>query len=111
MASALAAFGCEIIVIKRGVQGQLLFDVSTHTRWEIPSYPARLVNPIGAGDAFCGGFLAGFRKTYDPLEAALYGNIAASLVVEGHEWNYALETLPGLAEARLSSLRQSARKI
>lgn len=111
MALALAGFGCEIIVIKRGERGQLLYDATTHTRWEIPSYPARVLNPIGAGDAFCGGFLAGYRKTFDPLEAVLYGNISASLVVEGHEWTFALEALPGLAEARLSNIRQTARKI
>ncbi len=111
MASGLAAYGCEMIVIKRGERGQLLYDASTRSRWEIPSYPARVINPIGAGDAFCGGFLAGFRRTYDPLQAVLHGNVSASLVVEGHEITYALETLPGLADARLVNLRQSVRKI
>ena len=60
----------------------------------------RVVNPTGAGDAFCGGFLAGYRETYDPLEAALCGNISASLVVEGSGPFYALDVWPGLAEAR-----------
>jgi sugar/nucleoside kinase (ribokinase family) len=111
IAEALAAYGCEVIVIKRGESGQILYDAATRSRWEIPSYPSRMVNPIGAGDAFCGGFLAGYRRTYDMLEAVLYGNIAASLVVEGHKPVYALEALPGLAEARLESLRQSVRKV
>jgi ribokinase len=111
IAEALAAYGCEVIVIKRGESGQILYDAATRSRWEIPSYPSRMVNPIGAGDAFCGGFLAGYRRTYDMLEAVLYGNIAASLVVEGHKPAYALEALPGLAEARLESLRQSVRKV
>ena len=31
--------------------------------------------------------------------------------VEGHDFGYALETLPGLAEARLEALRQNARKV
>ena len=83
MASALAAYGCEIIVIKRGERGQLLFDAASGARWEVTAYPSRVVNPTGAGDAFCGGFLAGYRRTYDPLEAVLFGNISASLVVEG----------------------------
>jgi len=111
MAEALAAYGCEIIVIKRGEGGQLLYDATTRTRWEIPAYPSRLVDPSGAGDAFCGGFLAGYRLTYDPLQAALHGNISASLVVEGVGPFYALDALPGLASARLESLRQSARKV
>jgi sugar/nucleoside kinase (ribokinase family) len=111
MAEALAVYGCEIIVIKRGERGQLLYDAASHTRWEIPAYPARLVDPTGAGDAFCGGFLAGYRSSYDPIQAALYGNISASLVVEGIGPFYALDALPGLAQARLDALRQSVRKI
>ena len=111
MAEALASYGCEIIVIKCGERGQLLYDAASRNRWEVPPYPARLVNPVGAGDAFCGGFLAFYRRTYEPLQAALYGNIAASLVVEGHLPTYALDALPGLAEARLESLKQAVRKV
>ena len=111
MADALAAYDCEVIVIKRGESGQLLYDAGSRARWEIPPYPARLVDPTGAGDAFCGGFLAGYRRTFDALEACLYGNISASLVVEGSGPFYALDTLPGLAEARLEALRQSVRKV
>lgn len=111
MAEALAAYGCELVIIKRGEGGQYLYDSSTRTRWEVPAYPARVVNPIGAGDAFCGGFLAGYLHTYDPLQATLYGNIAASLVVEGFGPFYALDALPGLAQARLEALRQGVRKV
>jgi sugar/nucleoside kinase (ribokinase family) len=111
MAEALAAYGCEMIVIKRGERGQLVYDAAARTRWEIPPYPARFTNLIGAGDAFCGGFLAGYMRTYDPLEAALYGNVSASLVVEGNQATYALDVLPGLPLARLESLRQSVRKV
>lgn len=111
MAEALAAYGCEIVVIKCGERGQLLYDAASRRRWDIPPYPARLVDPTGAGDAFCGGFLAGYRRTYDPLEAVLYGNISASLVVEGTDPFYALDSLPGLNQARLDALRQSVRKV
>ncbi|MBN2548776.1 MAG: carbohydrate kinase family protein [Anaerolineales bacterium] len=111
MAAALSAYGCDIVVIKCGEHGQLLYDHASRTRWEIPAYPARLVNPVGAGDAFCGGFLAGYRRTYDPLQAVLYGNISASLVVEGHPPLFALDVLPGLPEARKEALRQTVRKV
>lgn len=111
MAEALAAYGCEMIVFKRGERGQYLYVSSTHSRWEIPPYPARIKNPVGAGDAFCGGFLAGYRRTYDPLEAVLFGNISASLVVEGNSPAYAIDAHPALPNARLESLRQSVRKL
>jgi sugar/nucleoside kinase (ribokinase family) len=111
MAEALAAYGCEIIVIKRGEGGQFMYDAASRARWEVPAYPSRMVDPGGAGDAFCGGFLAGYRRTYDPLQAALYGNISASLVVEGVGPFYARYALPGLAQARLEALKQSVRRL
>jgi sugar/nucleoside kinase (ribokinase family) len=111
IAEAMAAYGCEIIVIKRGASGQHLYDASRKTHWEIPAYPARLIDPTGAGDSFCGGFLAGYRRTYDPLEAVLHGSISASLVIEGSGPFYALDALPGLAQARLDSLREAVRKV
>ncbi len=111
MAEALSVYGCEIIVIKRGENGQLVYDAASQSRWEVPPYPARINNPSGAGDAFCGGFLAGFRQNYDPLQAALYGNISASFVVEGDPVNYALDALPGLAQARLQALQGLVRKV
>jgi sugar/nucleoside kinase (ribokinase family) len=111
MIEALAAYGCEMIVVKRGEGGQILYDAVSKNRWEISAYPSRVVDPTGAGDAFCGGFLAGYRRTYDPLQAVLYGNVSASLVVEGPGPFYALDALPGLAEARLESVRQSIRKV
>ena len=110
MLEALAAYGCELVVVKRGEGGQWLYDANARLRWEIPAYPARVVDPSGVGDAFCGGFLAGYRKTYDPLQAVLYGNISASLAIEGVGPFYALDALPGLAAARLEALRQSVRK-
>jgi len=111
MAEALTAYGCEIIVIKRGENGQYILDAAAKTRWEIPAYDSRLVNPTGVGDAFCGGFLAGYRKTYDPVEAVLYGNISAAIVSEGVGPFFALDVLPGLPKARLDHLHQAVRKI
>jgi ribokinase len=69
-----------------------------------------MADPTGAGDSFCGGFLAGYKKTYDPLQAALYGNVSASLKVEGSGAFYPLDVLPGLAEARLHALKDLVRK-
>jgi sugar/nucleoside kinase (ribokinase family) len=104
MAEALGSFGSEFVLVKRGGRGQLLYDSLARRRWEIPAYPARVADTMGAGDSFCGGFLAGYHKTYDPLRAALYGNVSASLTVEGSGAFHALETLPGLAQARLESV-------
>lgn len=111
MAETLASYGSEFIVINRGESGQLVYDSASRTRWEISSYPSKVIDPTGGGDAFCGGFLVGYRKTYDPVEAAMYGNISASLVIEGSGAFYALDALPGLAQARLAAIRETVRRI
>ncbi|HXF85030.1 MAG TPA: carbohydrate kinase family protein [Anaerolineales bacterium] len=111
MAEAIALYGCEYVVIKRGALGQLLYIAQTKQRFEIPAYPVRMVDPTGAGDAFCGGFLAGYCKNYDPVEGVLHGNISASLKIEGCGAFYPMDVLPGLAEARLNMLKDEVRRV
>lgn len=111
MAEAVSLYGCEYVVIKRGAQGQLLYDPDTKRRWEIPAYPSRVEDVTGAGDAFGGGFVSGFCRDYDPLEGVLHGNVSASLALEGMGVFHSLDVMPGLAEARLTALRDMVRKI
>lgn len=111
MMEAIANYGCEIVVVKRGEHGQYVYDRATRNHWEVSAYPARVADPTGAGDSFCGGFLAGYRRTYDALQAALYGGVSASLTIEGSGAFYALDALPGLAVARFEALKDGVRKL
>lgn len=111
MAEAISLYGIEYVVIKCGVRGQMLYVASSKRKWEVPAYPARVADPTGAGDAFGGGFMAGFCRNYDPLEGMLYGNVSASLALEGSGAFYPLDVMPGLAEARLSVLRDMVREV
>jgi ribokinase len=111
MAEEMAGWGCEIIVVKRAEKGQLLYDCSAGIRYEVPAYPSKMVDLTSAGDVFCGGFLAGYRKTYDPLQAVLYGNVAASIAVEGSGAFFSRDVLPGLQHARLESLKEAVREV
>ena len=111
MAQQVSQYGPQIIVIKRGALGQLVYDAAGNHRYEVPAYSSRLADPTGAGDAFCGGYLAGFQKTNDPLMAAIHGSVSASLKIDGSGPFYPLEVLPGLAEARLHTLQEMAREV
>jgi hypothetical protein len=111
MAEMVSIYGPEYVVIKCGESGQLLYDVKTRRKWEIPAYPARVSDPTGVGDAFNGGFLVGYCKGYDPVEGVLHGNISASLKIEGNGAYYPLDVMPGLAEARLHVLRDMVREV
>jgi sugar/nucleoside kinase (ribokinase family) len=110
MIEEVASWGVELVIVNRGGLGQLLYDTSRSRRYEIPAYPVHISDPTGAGDAFCGGFLVGYTQNYDALRGAMYGNVSASVVVEGSGALFALEALPGLAKARLESLAEMVRE-
>jgi sugar/nucleoside kinase (ribokinase family) len=111
MARRISEHGPQIVVIKRGGLGQLVYKAENNQRFELPAYSSRVADPTGAGDAFCGGFLAGMQRTEDPLVAAMYGNVSASLKIEGTGPFYPLDVMPGLAEARLGALKEMAREV
>jgi sugar/nucleoside kinase (ribokinase family) len=109
MIEAVGSWGVEFVIVKRSALGQMLYDASNKRRYEIPAYPARLSDPTGAGDAFGGGFIVGYSESFDPVRAALYGNVSASLAVEGSGAFFALDAMPGLAKARLETLKEIVR--
>lgn len=111
MAETIAGYGCHLVVIKRGRLGQILYDRQGGGKWEIPAYPGRFLDPVGAGQAFSGGFLTGYRTSYNALEGVLAGNISASLAMEGQGPFYPLDTMPGLARYRLEALRDMVRRV
>ena len=111
MADELGSFGCQYIIVKRGQKGQLLYDSKAKKRWELPAYTSRVADPTGAGDAFCGGFLANFQQDEDPVRAAAHGNVSASLSMEGSGPFYPSEVLRGLAQARLEAMISIIREI
>ncbi|MBL8057656.1 MAG: hypothetical protein JNK29_13215 [Anaerolineales bacterium] len=110
-AEAFGAMGAKLVVLKLGARGQHLYETATGRRWHVPAYPAKVRDVTGAGDAYCGGFLAGLAETDDPVEAAMRGAVSASLVVEGTGALYCLDSAPGLARARLEALRSSVRAL
>lgn len=111
IAETLTSYGCEYVVIKRGEKGVLLYEQVSHSFWEIPAYPVQVIDPTGVGDAFCGGFIAGLRLKYDPLEAALYGSVSASFKIQGSGPFFTMDALPELVKARLEILREKSRKL
>jgi sugar/nucleoside kinase (ribokinase family) len=110
MIEEVGSWGVELVIVKRGGLGQWLYDSSRKRRFEIPAYPVRTVDPTGAGDAFCGGFLIGYAESFEALRGAMFGNVSASLAVEGSGAFFALDALPGLARARLDSLTELIRE-
>ena len=109
MAEAFSSMGCPLVVIKSGKIGQYLWESQSGSRWHIPPYPVHTRDVTGAGDAYCGGFLVGYDRTQDPVEAALYGSVSASMTIEGVGPLHALDAHPTLAQYRLTALRAQVR--
>ena len=80
LARRLADTGARIVALRLGAEGSLIYD-GAHL-YHVPAIPVAAVDPTGAGNAYCGGFLAGYVQTGDALMAARCGTVAASFLVE-----------------------------
>jgi len=70
-----------LVVLTRGAHGCTVYR-GKETPREVPAFPTQMVDPTGAGDTFATAFLIRLSETNDPLEAARFGNAAASLAIE-----------------------------
>lgn len=79
--AAVAARGRGTVAVKLGGEGVLVWNRATGEPVAVPALRVEARDPTGAGDSFCGGFLAGLVETGDPVQAARFGAISASRVV------------------------------
>ncbi|MGZ3681812.1 MAG: PfkB family carbohydrate kinase [Ktedonobacterales bacterium] len=70
-----------IVAVTRSVDGALLL-CQGHDPEAFPGYPAREVDPTGAGDVFATAFLCHLHTTGDPRAAADFANRVAAISVE-----------------------------
>lgn len=68
----------RMIALTRGSQGSLLF--TDHRRFEHPGYPTRVVDTVGAGDAFTAALTLGLLRKDDPARIHDHANRLASYV-------------------------------
>ena len=74
--------GTDIAVVKLAAAGAMMDEGDRKEPLSIPAIAVQVVDPTGAGDAFCGGFLAGLVATADPACAAVCATVSASFAVE-----------------------------
>ncbi len=87
----------RIAVMTQGARGCVVF--ANGQARHLPGFPAREVDPTGAGDVFAAAFLVRLGETNDPFESARFANATASFCVEGP----GITTIPtrGQVEERL----------
>ncbi len=106
-----AGYGLRCIAVKRDVDGSLVYDPATDRVHVIPIYPTAAIDTTGAGDAYAGGFLAGWVATGSALEAGLWGTVSASFAVEAWGALHLLRVTCASASARLAQLRPGVRQV
>jgi sugar/nucleoside kinase (ribokinase family) len=85
-AKQIRQMGPEILIIKKGEHGAMLF--TEDTIFSAPAYPMEIIlDPTGAGDTFAGGFIGYLHKTRELdsdniKRAVIYGSAMASFCVE-----------------------------
>lgn len=104
----LFELGCPWIVVKCGELGSTLIDGYKGQLWQVPAVPkVAVVDPTGAGDGFDGGFMAALADGKDPLDAACWGAVTASFVVESVGAVIPIHFDPDLALERYTIVRSA----
>jgi len=109
LARRLLAAGAAVLTLRLGARGSLVAEARTGRAAWIPALPVTVVDAVGAGNAYCGGFLTGWVETGDLLEAGLRGAAAASLILEDFGAPVVTPALRQAAQDRLGVLRPQAR--
>lgn len=105
----LGRYGPSLVALKLGRHGSIVYERVPRLTWHLPVSADRVLDPTGAGDAYCGGFMVGYVQTGDACEAALRATVSASFVIESVGALPALQALPVLrqeAPMRLEQLRR-----
>ena len=62
--SRIIASGVDTLIVKRGKEGASIFEQGK-AEVKVPGFPVEVLNVLGAGDAFAGGFSYGYLNGWD----------------------------------------------
>lgn len=71
--------GPEIVAVKQNKKGSSVFTVNE--QFHIPAFEVKEIDPTGAGDCYCAGFIVGLLKGMDLRETARFANAVGALAV------------------------------
>jgi len=78
----LLALGATLVVIKLGARGSVALQAGDAAPTFAPAIPvARVVDPVGAGDAFAAGFLVGRLENLDLADALALANRCGAFAI------------------------------
>lgn len=78
---AWSRLGPAAVAIRHGARGSYVWSGMRDEAWHVPAVPVDVVDPTGAGNAFGGGFCAGWAESGDALAAGCRGAVAAAVLI------------------------------
>ena len=75
--------GVQTLIVKRGADGASIFSAG-QPEIKVPGFPVEVLNILGAGDAFAGGFIYGCIRGWDLRRAVRMGNACGAILVTQH---------------------------
>jgi len=78
----LLDMGPEIVVLKQGKRGSMIFSKDQKHGTHIPGYKADEIDPTGAGDSFGGAFIVAYLNKWDLTKATKFANAVGALKVQ-----------------------------
>ncbi len=76
-----STLGPEAVAVRHGARGSYVWSRERNEAWHIPAVPVEVVDPTGAGNAYCGGLCVGWTETRDARLAGCQGAVSASILV------------------------------
>ena len=78
----LLELGGNVISLRMGAEGSIVATTQQESAYRLMAFPTTVVDAVGAGNAYCGGFLSGWLDSGDVLEAGARGAVSASFLIE-----------------------------
>jgi 5-dehydro-2-deoxygluconokinase len=100
-ADALLDRGLDLAIVKQGPRGVLA--ATREERVEVAPFPVRVVNGLGAGDAFGGALVHGLLSGWELRRVVEFANVAGALVAGRLECSTAMPTTDEVCAALASA--------
>jgi sugar/nucleoside kinase (ribokinase family) len=107
VAKRLDDWGPRMTAVKLGPLGSVVRADSTSVH--VPAVKVQVVDPTGAGDAYCGGFVVGWLVTGSAVLAAACGTISAAEMVG--RFGAFTEEPPATSDRRLRLVQQLSSEV
>jgi len=72
--------GVDTLIVKRGKDGASIFE-KDKPEVKVPGFPVEVLNVLGAGDAFAGGFSYGYLNGWGLYRSVRMGNACGAIIV------------------------------